>query len=129
MGPQPHSTGDVLVYDGTCELGQTVADWVSERSDGSIDFRPATPELARDLGLDDAELDAAAVLVTADGRHLVGALALGEALRRSPRYDRRLLGRLLLEQPSREVGSWIYSWVAKNRHRLSGGAGADGRAA
>ena len=33
------------------------------------------------------------------------------------------LCRLLLEQPSKQVAGWVYAWVAKNRHRLTGRGG------
>lgn len=118
---------DTFIYDGDCGLCQSTVDWLRPRSDGSIRFAPATPATLADTGLGAADTDRAAVLVTTTGRRLDGSLAIGEGLRRSPKYDRNLLGRLLLEQPSRTIGEWIYSWVAKNRHRLSqGGGGACG---
>lgn len=112
---------DVFLYDGDCGFCQSAVDWLAERSDGSVTFTPATPDRLREHGISAEEADVAAVLVTRDGRRFDGSLAFGEVLRRSPKYDRNLAGRLLLEQPSKEVGRWVYSWVAKNRHRLSTG--------
>lgn len=112
-------TTDTFLYDGECAFCQRVVQWLRERSDGSVAFAPATAELLRETGVSATEAEQAAVLVTRNGQHFPGALAFGEVLRRSDKYDRRLAGRLLLEQPSREVARWVYAFVSKNRHRLS----------
>ncbi len=118
-----HVQQDEFIYDSDCGICTAAVRWLSERADGSVRFVPSTPESLRRNGISEAQAQAAAILSTADGRRFDGSLAFGEVLRRSPKYDRNLLGRLLLEQPSRSVAGWVYSWVAKNRHRLSGGGG------
>lgn len=114
---------DTFIYDGDCGLCEQAVAWLEPRGDGTVEFVAATPDLLQRL---DVEADAArdaAILITTSGRRYVGSLAFGEVLRRSDKYDRRLAGRLLLEQPSRQVAGWAYAWVAKNRHRISGRGG------
>lgn len=111
---------DVFIYDADSELTRRTVEWLRPRSDGSLDFRPLAetdPALLPDV---DHDADAVVALVCADGRTFSGSLAIGEALRRSPKYDRNLLGRLLLEEPSKTVARWGYRWAAKNRLRLAG---------
>jgi len=111
---------DLFLYDGDCGFCTRSVAWLSERTDGSVDFRAWQRTDLTTLGITPAELEQQAVLVTVDGRRADGHLAIGECLRRSPARDTRLLGRLVLEQPSREVARWVYRWVARNRHRLGG---------
>lgn len=120
MGALAH---DTFIYDGDCSVCERAVTWLEPRGDGSVEFAPASAEMLRRAGVTAAEADEAAVLVTTDGRVFAGALAFGEVLRRSDAYDRRLAGRLLLEQPSKQVAGWVYAWVAKNRHRLTGRGG------
>ena len=110
---------DLFVYDGDCGLCQRTVDWLASRTDASIEFVPAVDAPA-DLALDPTALNEAAVLVCSDGRRFWGSLAIGETLRRNERYGNNLLGRLILEEPTKSVARWIYRWVARNRLRLSG---------
>ena len=114
---------DTFIYDGDCGICTTSVAWLSERCEGGVEFVPATRELLASAGVSPADAQQAVILLTAEGARFDGSLAFGEVLRRSTKYDRNLLGRLLLEQPSRQVAGWVYSWVAKNRHRLSHGGG------
>ena len=111
---------DIFYYDGDCGLCTKTVRWLAERSDGSVSFVPASDESRARHGLMLAETERAAILVSADGRRWEGSEAIGEVLRRSPKYDTNLAGRLLLEWPSREIAGWVYGWVARNRYRLSG---------
>lgn len=114
--------GDIFLYDGSCGFCARSVAWLAERGDGSVDFVPWQRTDVTALGVTPEELERQAVLVTAEGRRLDGHMAVGECLRRSPARDTRLLGRLILEQPSREVARWVYRWVTQNRHRLGGPA-------
>ncbi len=114
---------DTFIYDGDCGLCEQAVAWLEPRGDGSVEFVPATPDLLERAGVEASAATDAAVLVTTSGHKFAGALAFGEVLRRSDKYDRRLAGRLLLEQPSKQVAGWVYAWVAKNRHRISGRGG------
>ena len=113
---------DLFLYDGDCRFCARSVAWLSARTDGSVIFIPWQRADIDALGVSSADLEKQAVLVTADGRRFDGHLAFGESLRRSPQRDTNLLGRLILEQPTREVSRWVYGWVAKNRHRLGGPA-------
>lgn len=113
---------DLFLYDGDCGFCARSVAWLSGRTDGSVTFTPWQRADIDALGVSAADLEKQAVLVTTDGRRFDGHLAFGESLRRSPQRDTNLLGRLILEQPTREVSRWVYGWVAKNRHRLGGPA-------
>jgi predicted DCC family thiol-disulfide oxidoreductase YuxK len=114
-------TRPVLLYDGTCGFCLT---WVNRlrRWDRSarIDY-VAYQRRAGVAGLpsitDDA-LDAAAHLVTPDGRVSAGARAVPALLDYLP--GGRVLKPFLLIPGVLWVGDRIYGWVAANRHRLGG---------
>lgn len=113
---------DLFLFDGDCRFCARSVAWLSARTDGSVTFRAWQHVDTDALGVSAAALEQKAVLVATDGRRFDGHLAYGECLRRSPRRDVNLVGRLILEEPTREVSRWVYGWASKNRHRLGGQA-------
>ncbi|GEA81923.1 thiol-disulfide oxidoreductase DCC family protein [Cellulomonas sp. CW35] len=115
-------TTATFLYDGDCGLCERATRWLLERTGSTVRAQAWQGVDLHAYGLTPEQLEAAAVLVEEDGTRRVGHEAFGHALLRAPSRDDRLLGRLVLEQPSAWVASLVYAWVARNRHRLSGSA-------
>jgi predicted DCC family thiol-disulfide oxidoreductase YuxK len=121
MGPPPA----VLIYDGECAMCRASALWLMRLalSRGALEILPcrSEPRRARFPHVSDAACASAMQLVLPDGRVLAGADAVPELLRRV-----RGLGWLagVFALPGvRPVSRRVYAWIAKNRLRISCGAG------
>jgi predicted DCC family thiol-disulfide oxidoreductase YuxK len=115
----------ILIFDGDCAFCSASACWVEGK------WPPGAARLVPAQSLSDAELESlglsrddvrrAAWWVEAgrgrDGGHLAIARSLAAA-----RGGWRVVGRALLLPPLRWLGPPAYALVARNRHRLPGGA-------
>ncbi|MBG6189592.1 putative DCC family thiol-disulfide oxidoreductase YuxK [Arthrobacter sp. CAN_A212] len=111
----------IFLFDGDCGFCAKAVAWLKERADPAVRFSSWQQFDLASVGLTELDTESQAILVTGGKGKFEGHLAFGEVLRGSSKRDVRLLGRLILEQPSREIARWIYLWVAKNRYRLSEG--------
>jgi predicted DCC family thiol-disulfide oxidoreductase YuxK len=112
----------LLVYDGDCMFGSSVAGWVAAQWDGrprAVPWQRLAPAQLDAIGLSAADMRAAAWWVDARGRHR-GHLAIARALVAAGGWP-GALGQVLLVPPFRSLGAAAYPVIARWRHRLPGG--------
>jgi predicted DCC family thiol-disulfide oxidoreductase YuxK len=122
MGAPPVATA-VLIYDGECSMCRASALWLMRwaLSGGALEILPcrSEPRRARFPQISDAACTTAMQLVLPDGRVLSGADAVPELLRRIRGLG--WLAAFFALPGARPVARRFYTWVARNRMRLSCG--------
>ena len=113
----------VILFDGVCNLCNSVVRWVIERDkEGRFDFASLQSDAARRelvKVMDAKEIDAlpdSIVLLDSDGVHVRSAAALRIACGLGSRFALLRLG-IVLPRPIRDV---IYDLIARNRYRWFG---------
>jgi predicted DCC family thiol-disulfide oxidoreductase YuxK len=115
----------VLIYDDECSMCRASALWLMRRAlaGGARDLEilPCRSPVRRERYpfIADETCMAAMQLVLPDGRVLAGADAAPEILRRIPRW--RWLAALFALPFARPFARRVYTWIARNRMRLSCG--------
>ena len=115
----------MLVYDASCGLCRASVTWIGRRAArGAFEFLPcqAAERRARFPAMAEEQCLAAMQLVLDDGRVLPGDAAIREILVRLRRW--RWLAVALHLPGAGRLAPVVYGWVARHRHRLSGGPGA-----
>ena len=111
----------VLLFDGDCAFCSTSARWLEDHVPSPVTFVPWQWTDLEPLGVTEAEVDAAVVLVDVTLRHRAGPAALADLFRTSTSGAWRWCGRLLGTRPVLALAWPIYRWIARNRHRMPGG--------
>lgn len=110
----------LLVFDGDCAFCTRSVRVLERRIQRHPDVEPwQRLDLAR-VGLSQEECEAAVQWVGVDGRRASGHVAVARTLIYGGK-GWSVLGRLLLLPGVSWVAGRVYSWVARNRHRLPGG--------
>jgi predicted DCC family thiol-disulfide oxidoreductase YuxK len=122
MGAPPVDTA-VLIYDGECAMCRGSALWLMRLalSGGALEILPcrSEPRRVRFPRISDEACTTAMQLVLPDGRVLTGADAVPELLRRIRGLG--WLAALFALPGARPLARRFYTWVARNRMRLSCG--------
>ncbi len=122
-------TGGVsFVYDGDCAFCTRCARWARRRVRPGVRIVAASDVGLAALGLTPAQAAEAAWWVDG-GRRERGHRAIGFLLRASRAWWWRLAGLLLLLPGVSPLAGPAYAWIARNRHRMPGGAAACSAAA
>jgi predicted DCC family thiol-disulfide oxidoreductase YuxK len=116
----PRALG-TLVFDGDCSFCSTSARLVRSMVGPSVRVIPFQRADLASLGLTLEQVEEAVWWVGADGRRARGHWAVAAALQAS-RGLWRSLGTVLNARAVAPAASRAYAWVARNRHRLPGGA-------
>lgn len=112
----------VLVFDGDCAFCTTSAGWATRwlRLDRVEPWQRLDLDV---LGLDPDRCQQALQWVATDGSIHAGEWAVVAALRHAGRFW-RVPAAVLAAPGVRTLAGVAYRWVARNRHRLPGGAPA-----
>ena len=113
----------ILVYDGDCAFCTRSALWVDQRLSPPASIAPSQALDLDVYGLSQADVDAAAWWIDADGRHSRGHAAIARALIAAGGAW-GLLGRALLVPPVSWLARGVYAVVARNRSKMPGGSSA-----
>lgn len=117
----------VLIYDGDCRFCQLSLDFGIKNLrifPQYVAFQRINPE---DFALTKEQVQSQIWLAEKlpSRRAAVGGhLAAGAILRLQPSRFLRLVGWLSMTPPTSWVASWVYKFIAVNRHRLPGGTKA-----
>ena len=127
----PRPNRPAFLYDGDCAFCTSCARFIERRIPTSARVTPWQFADLEELGVTQAEAEAAVQWVPAGkpdqrgraGQPLAGAAAIVRLLVDAGSYW-RLLGRTLDVPPVRWIAGPVYRLVARNRHRLPGGTAA-----
>ncbi|HZN73054.1 MAG TPA: DCC1-like thiol-disulfide oxidoreductase family protein [Micromonosporaceae bacterium] len=120
----PVFANDTFLYDGDCGFCTACARFLDRWVPTTAVVLPWQRADLDSLGLSVTACDDAVQWVGSDGRTVAGPAAIAELLRRSARWDWRVVGRLLGLRPVLAMAWPAYRWVSRNRHRLPGGTPA-----
>jgi predicted DCC family thiol-disulfide oxidoreductase YuxK len=117
----------ILIYDGDCQFCRLSLDFGIRnlsRFPKFVAYQKIDPSEYR-LSMADVSSQVWLVEPATKGlKPLGGHLAVAHILLGQPEFYWRWLGFLMKTPPFSFVADFIYRWVAKNRHRLPGGARA-----
>jgi predicted DCC family thiol-disulfide oxidoreductase YuxK len=118
--PVPAKAAFKVLYDGQCEICQACVSWLKSLDDGTQTISlPISEEVLSSLdsrlGMDDCLRQLH--VVTPEGEILIGWDAVARLARLFPATW--LIGALGQRFPFRNVGRWLYGFVASNRYSLS----------
>ncbi|WP_134322633.1 thiol-disulfide oxidoreductase DCC family protein [Cumulibacter soli] len=116
-------TKPVLVYDGDCGICTKCVGFVERHLTKDVDIVAFQHADLSSLGLTAAQCEQAVQWVEPDGRTSAAHMAVGDLLKASG-WQWRPLAFLALVRPFRWIAAVVYTWIAKNRHRLPGGTPA-----
>ena len=111
----------VLLFDGDCAFCSSSARWLRRHVPTPTAIEPWQTTDLEPLGVTEAEVDEAVVMVSVDLTHTSGPVAFAALARSSTSTAWRAVGRLLGARPALAVAWPTYRWIARNRHRLPGG--------
>ena len=110
----------LLVYDGDCGFCSASVHWILERNRGRFDAVPSDRLDLATLGLTEAQVRDAAFFEGPDVWQ--GERAIARSLRYCSAWA--IVGRAIDLPLVRTLSKFLYRWVARNGHRLPGGAPA-----
>jgi len=113
----------VLIFDGDCGFCTTSVNFARRHVPIRAVVAPWQQADLAALGVDREQAEAAVLWVAPDGEVLAGPDAVAALLRDGGGWWRRV-GAALGHEPMRRVAWPVYRWIARNRHRLPGGAPA-----
>lgn len=112
--------GPLLVYDGDCAFCSSSVRFIERRIRRHPRLEPWQRLDLASLGLTREQCEEAVQWIGADGRTASGHEAIGRLLVQAGGAW-GWGGRFILAPGVRSVARVVYSWVARNRHRLPGG--------
>jgi predicted DCC family thiol-disulfide oxidoreductase YuxK len=111
----------VFLFDGDCAFCSSCARWIERRIPTPTRILAWQHTQLAPLGVPEAEVADAVVMVGVDLERRLGPDAFAQLLRSSTSGGWRALGGALAVRPVAALAWPIYRLIARNRHRLPGG--------
>lgn len=113
----------LLIFDGDCGFCTTSAEWIERRLPDAVRVAPWQILDLAEFGLTEHDVTTAAYWVDPTGQTHRGHLGIGRALIAAGGAW-WLVGQLIITPPVSWIARLIYSFIAKNRHRMPGATDA-----